>query len=298
MEKTNDIRYSDSKIYNNGNGKITVRIRLNDECKNGHQDFSMTADIYSKRGSHWEHSGGGCCHDEILKHYPEFKIFADLHLSDFKGAPMCAVGNGFFWIQEYKLGKKTAETPKECLRITDDEIEILSLCDDKDIFWYKLYELGIVKRWKEEAQKAIEYLETLTGKKFLVDSKRSQIDPLPEETRTLIEERIANNYYSQENIKVREIAAREDKKQKRINELRSQADKDIQKIQNNLKVHLYVIENDLPDDNLIYYNHTNKAVFNWQDSCFYSKISQEEFVDFVNRIDYNKLPEGIEFEIK
>jgi hypothetical protein len=54
----------------------------------------------------------------------------------------------------------------------------------------------------------------------------------------------------------------------------------------------------LSDDNFIYYNHSNKGVFNWQNDAFRNQISQEEFIDFSNGVDYSKLPEGIEFEIK
>lgn len=44
------------------------------------------------------------------------------------------------------------------------------------------------------------------------------------------------------------------------------------------------------------YDHTNKVVFNWLD--YKDKISQGDFVDFLNNVDYSKLPEGITFEIK
>ncbi|MDR1202700.1 MAG: hypothetical protein LBL58_13890 [Tannerellaceae bacterium] len=298
MEETNDIRYSVIKISPDGKEKIVVKIRLNDECKNGHQDFGITADIYEKSGSYWRHCCGGCCHDKILKHYPQFKMFADLHLSDYKGAPLYAVENGLYWVNEYKSGKKSADTPKRYLRITDEEFAILLMCEDKQIFWYRLYELGIVKRWEEEARKAIEYLESLTGKEFLVDSVKSQIAPLPVETKLMIEERIANNYYSPKNINAREIAAKEAKIRKRIDDLKEKAETGIQKIKDELAVHLYVIGCGFPDDNLIYYNHTNKAIFNWQNDSYHNKISQEEFIDFLNEVDYSKLPEGISFEIK
>ncbi len=297
VKKSNDLRYSTTKIV--GDKKIIVKIRLNDECKNGHQDFAITADIYEKRGNgQYYHNSCGCLHDEIVKYFPQFKIFVDLHLSDYKGAPMYAVENGFYWIKEYKSGKKTADTPKEYLRITDEELSVLSMCEDKYVFWFKLYELGIVKRWEDEAQKAIEYLENITDKKFLVDSVKSQIAPMPDETRLMIEERIANNYYSLEKIQERENATKEEQKQKRITDLKEKAAKDIKKVEDSLSVHLHIIELGLPDDNLIYYNHTNKAVFNWQDNSYCSKISQEEFVDFMNKVDYSKLPEGISFELK
>lgn len=292
----NSLVYSDTKTI--GKVRIHVKIRLDDECKNGHQDFSATGSGYEFYDGRWHESFGGCCHDEILKYFPELKPFVDLHLCDYKGAPTYAVENGFYWIKEYKSGKETADAPREYLRITDGELAVLSMCEDKYVFWFRLYELGIVKRWEEEAQKAIEYLESLTGKKFLMDSVKSQIEPLPAEIRLMIEERIANNYYSPEKIRERENAAKEEQKRKRISDLKEKATKDIKKIEDELSVRLHVIELGLPDDNLIYYNHTNTAVFNWQDNGYRSKVSQEQFIDFLDNVDYSGLPEGIKFELK
>jgi hypothetical protein len=121
---------------------------------------------------------------------------------------------------------------------------------------------------------------------------------LPEEIKTLIEERIANGYYLPENIRKREAKLLEEKKQKRINELKEDAERKIKEIEDDLAVRVYVVESGLSDGNFIYYNHTNKGVFNWQNDAFHNKISQEEFIDFLNGVDYSKLPEGIEFEIK
>lgn len=47
---------------------------------------------------------------------------------------------------------------------------------------------------------------------------------------------------------------------------------------------------------VIYYNHTNEVVFNWKD--YGEKITQEQFVDFINQLDYSKLPDGVKFSIK
>jgi hypothetical protein len=237
----NKIKYYVEKKYNGNQEKISVAINVIDECENGHPDFSMTATIYELNEGRWRWIGGGCCHKKILEHWPEFKIFAELHLSDYKGAPMYAVENGFYWIKKYKTGEDV-NTAKKYLRVTEEELATLSLCEDKNILWYRLYDLGIVKRWEEEAQEAIKYLEELSGRKFLPNSQKSHISPLPEEIKTLIEERIANGYYLSENIRKREAKLLEEKKQKRINELKEKAEKDIKEINDKLSVHVYVVE--------------------------------------------------------
>ncbi len=96
-----------SKFFNNGKAKIYVKIELGDPHKNGHNDFSITADIYEKlKNGRWGHISGGCIHDEILKHFPEFQIFVDLHLSDDNGVPMYPIANNpytrFFAVEDGK----------------------------------------------------------------------------------------------------------------------------------------------------------------------------------------------------
>lgn len=61
-------------------------------------------------------------------------------------------------------------------------------------------------------------------------------------------------------------------------------------------VMLCVFDYGLSTDNIIYYPHTNTLSFNWND--YGRKITQEEFVDFVNNVDRSQLPEGIKFELK
>lgn len=56
------------------------------------------------------------------------------------------------------------------------------------------------------------------------------------------------------------------------------------------------IYNGLSTDNAIYYPHLNTLSFNW--NSYGKKITQEEFDDFVNKVDRSQLPEGIKFELK
>ena len=88
VKVTNVLRYGKTKIYNE-NGqlfRIAVKISLDDVCKNSCCNWSITADIYRKgKNGRWYDFGGGCCHEEILKHFPEFQKFVDLHLCDCHG---------------------------------------------------------------------------------------------------------------------------------------------------------------------------------------------------------------------
>ena len=80
--------------------KIVVEIRLDDECHNGHCDFAITGETYIKKDGRWIHNEGGCIHDTILKHFPEFRDFVTLHLSDCHGVPMYAIENGIYFLKE------------------------------------------------------------------------------------------------------------------------------------------------------------------------------------------------------
>lgn len=62
------------------------------------------------------------------------------------------------------------------------------------------------------------------------------------------------------------------------------------------KIMLCVFDYGLSTDNVIYYSHTNTLSFNW--NGYGEKITQEEFDDFVNKVDRSQLPEGIKFELK
>ena len=55
----------------------------------------------------------------------------------------------------------------------------------------------------------------------------------------------------------------------------------------------------MPLDNFIYYDHRNTGVFNWRDYASKNDIvTQEQFDRFLKKVDYSKLPAGIEFQLK
>ena len=97
METTNKLTYLSTKFFteNKEEYRITVTVSLNDDCHNNMCDWSVTADIRRKNkcGTYGEYMGG-CCHNEVAKHFPELAKFISLHLCNHYGAPMYPVENG------------------------------------------------------------------------------------------------------------------------------------------------------------------------------------------------------------
>lgn len=104
METTNKLFYSGTKFFteNEEDYRITVRISLDDGCKNNICDWSITADVdWKNKHGKYEDYLGGCCHDEVAKHFPELAKFISLHLCNHYGAPMYPVENGTLrWVDE------------------------------------------------------------------------------------------------------------------------------------------------------------------------------------------------------
>jgi hypothetical protein len=271
--KTNSLIYKTSKIAPNGE-QWDISIRLNDKCKNGHQDFAITGDSYEKGkpkiDKYMVH--GGACGDKIAKLWPEFEIFNQLHLCDCKGIPMYAVENG-----RYHFQNSSFEVAKDYLRLTDAEAQhLFSGIDDKLYFAYLLENLGILGRWESEANEAIKILEGLTGNEFIDDSKRYQYEPLTDEQRTEVERKIKDGYYLPEAIAKRKQAAKKEAKEKLISELRDKASKEIREMQFKLKLDMYIINFGFPQFSYIFYTHTKELVFNWSST----KITQKQFEAF------------------
>ena len=179
---SNDLRYTITTNDVAGNTLI-IDIRLNDECKNGHQDFAITGSIYKKGKPKIDkyYIAGGCIHDDILKVRPDLKIFVTLHLCDYKGIPMHAIANGYYHLTR-RFSNISCSDPKfmatycEYYRVTEEQYKVLKLSRSETDYANNLIHLGVLKQWGIEANEAISILEGYTGKKFIVDSKRTQFN--------------------------------------------------------------------------------------------------------------------------
>lgn len=89
--------------YTDDEGNLCVLIatvRYDDECKNGHNTFAITGELYDRAEripgeAKTKHSSGktlwlgscGCIHDDIAKHFPELAPYIKWHLVS-SDAPM------------------------------------------------------------------------------------------------------------------------------------------------------------------------------------------------------------------
>lgn len=292
--QSNDLRYTATKTV--GNEVITVKIRLNDECKNGHQDFSVTGEIYAagKPRTDINMISCGCIHEDIAAAFPEFIPFIRLHLSDYNGVPMYAVANGFYHLQNGfdKCKPDNINFPGEFCeyyRITPDQYEVLKTAKNKTQYGIYITTLGILGQWKNEAATAIIELEKLTGLTFVNDSKRSQFDaPTIEEMETEAQ-RQKEGYYTPE----AEAARHEAMKQSILDELQAELNKEIEKhtIEFEAKKEVFIKGGKKALDNCIYYSHTKEVAFNWRN---YDNLP----TDFINElIGKLSLPEGVTAKI-
>jgi hypothetical protein len=72
---------------------LTVFLRYDDRCKNGHNSFAITGEI---RDSRYRKDNGivacGCLHDDIQKYFPELAKYIKWHLCSSEG-PMYYIAN-------------------------------------------------------------------------------------------------------------------------------------------------------------------------------------------------------------
>lgn len=289
--ETNDLRHTIN--INNDQYNCKIEIRLNDECKNGHEDFAITATFWTpgKRRSDRYFEMGGCCHEEIMKVRPDFKQFIDLHLSDFNGAPMYAVANGLYHMRQSEKG-----VGQRYLKATNKQFELLNTAEDKEHLTYLIEKSGLDKDWKKQANKAIKELEKLTGKIFKSKATKSHYAPLNKEQSNVLKNRIKNGYYSKEQKNERKKAKIDEANKKIIAEAKEECDKIVAQAMTKYELIKQLVGFSISTKNMIYYNHTNKVVFNWKD--YEEKMSESEFNWLIENLDYSKFSTDVRIELK
>ncbi len=97
-----EVKYEeDGRTY-----RLTAKVRYDDQCGNGHNTFSITADLDSQaRPGGWREESGGCLHELIAKHFGGLREYIKWHLVSSDG-PMYYLENTTYRV---KTAKETAD---------------------------------------------------------------------------------------------------------------------------------------------------------------------------------------------
>lgn len=149
------------------NARIDMEARFSDPCKNGHNDFAFTADVWERnpQTKRFRWVCGGCCHEEIAKYFPEVAKFLSLHLNDGKGRPMYYVENSLYWLKEDT--KKAAhymnvdEATAEAIKIDCERENVFNLSHEDKVMKFTeiLNKYGIIEKWQTLANECLEWFK-------------------------------------------------------------------------------------------------------------------------------------------
>jgi hypothetical protein len=264
---TTNLKYSTTKTKAGKTYKIDVR--LDDQCKNGHQDFSITGSVYiaGKPMTDTNMISCGAIGDVIASNFPEFAIFNRLHLCDLHGIPMHAIANGY-----YHLKNGFNNTPTNSIefrneyckyyRLTSEQFDTIATANSEVHFAYLLSELKIFTQWESEAKIAISFLEELTGETFENNSTKSQLHMPADEKIQEELKKIDNGFYSKEQKEARRNAQLAEKFAKMKSDLQTKHEIEIKEL--NIKMFIIETYGEEIQEQIMFYNYNNSIGFNWR----------------------------------
>ena len=192
-------------------------IGLNDDCKNGHLTFSFTGEIkVKKRNGRFYTYISGAIADAIAYFKPELEKFNRLHGFNHLGQPMF-IDDIRFHINEGKTNEQIAEM----YNIPDmGAVEILrNASDNKDLFYYLVFRLGVADTWGKLANEAIQEIESKSDTILKIEGKDRVYKQLPKEDCELLENLYQSGYASKVQKELRDKARKEAQKEKELREI-------------------------------------------------------------------------------
>lgn len=268
-------------------GRLTLRASLNDECGNGYECFHLSIKLERMVFGYWQ----GCCvyGDDPRVRYiilsQGFNAVQRVVGCDMNGAPIHALQNAIYYA---KRGER--DTFQKYLRLTNEETEKALCIDDELGLYVWLLDNGVIARWKDEANRAIAFLEAggdvhfasaatkQNGHIYFRDANEQDFDAA--------RERIKSGYYSPDKA---EFRLREERLAKVIrsidnsiecSERRIEGEKLSIEFDNEMKriftEHFAEFENaDVIEENSIFYHHSGQIAFNWR--TFSDRVSDKDF---------------------
>lgn len=266
-----------NQILYPGSYEFDYLIKLDDGCKNGHLTFSFTGSIKIKKnnGRYYDYISGAI--GDIISHFkPELSMFEKLHLCNHLGQPTyiddirCHINEG-----------KTDKEISEMYNISDMKaIKILrNASDNKDLFYYLVFRLGVAENWGNLAGEAIREIEKRRNSKLKIENKDRVFKQFPEKECEVLENLYQLGYVSDAQKELRDKARKEEQKQKELKEIEDERNKAIAKAQKEYEIKKAVVSFGISWSNVIFYDHSNKLCFNYSD-C-YKKIPSDLINDFV-----------------
>ena len=161
------------------NEKLHITAKLYQLQGNSRPYFSVTADLEDRKYGRAAENyivGGGCMHEDILRHAPEYAPAVALHLSDENGVPMHALDNAWYWaggVVPYRREGKPGEPAVPNAPYLASHLRI-SLADAEkiitDVWEGRTSKAGLAAmveamkpRWKAEALAVIQWMQEVTA---------------------------------------------------------------------------------------------------------------------------------------
>ena len=290
--KKNELKYKETKKIGE-NTFIDVEIELRYIKENGYSYFYAVGDVYELKRARKEIIYSGCIHEKILKYFPEFKIFVQLHRYSSYGISMHMISNIKFYIDNDEIDAICSS-----LDISDVMAkELICWGEEIDYIKYFLEENDIICHLRSKANKAIKMLEELTGNEFDNPDVLGIYDyePLNNDTKEKIKKLHENGYFTMDNV-----IKRRDEKIKELNlkfleKEKMKLEKEKREIDNEIKVLEYLFDEGISLNNHAYLRSVNVLAINLF-KCRENAMSEEDYKRFLDRVDYSKLPKDITFE--
>lgn len=290
--KKNELKYKETKKIGE-NTFIDVEIGLRYIKENFFSYFYAVGDVYELKRVRKKIISSGCIHEEILKYFPEFKIFVQLHGNSSFGMPVHMLSNIKFAIDNNKI-----DAICRYLGISDVMAkELICWGEEIDYLKYFLEENDIIYHLRSKANKAIKLLEELTNDEFENPDVLGLYDymPLDNDTKEKIKKLHENGYFTMDNV-----IKRRDEKIKELNlkfleKEKMTLDKEKREIDNEIKVLEYLCDEGISLNNHAYLRSVNVLAINLYKNRE-NAMSEEDYKRFLDSVDYSKLPKGIEFE--
>jgi len=89
---------------------LQVKIRFDDNCRNGHQTFAITAEVREPKTAHRDCVACGCLHDDVANVFPELAPLIKWHLMGTDG-PMYYVANTVYHASDRDHNGRAAGDP-------------------------------------------------------------------------------------------------------------------------------------------------------------------------------------------